>query len=348
MTANAVAKSDGPRRSRPLVVRIAWLLMLGTSLPVVLYPRFDRREAGLLRDLAGRDELGQVALGDAVHYMEYVTFFRTGRGLGEVGAPFSYRPLSPFIASQLPISNPMTALNVVNAICLYGALFSLLLWLRGLGFSLAEMIVGGFLFTVSFPVFYYGSDGGIDPAFIFLLTLGIHLIFCAPWWTLVPVLLLGSATKEVVVILLPVFTAHRIVNGGPWAFGTIVLGTAYIVPAMAIRLSLREYGSYFWYPDISTLVYNFRIRALLSVLLTIGLPGVFAALYLRREGWRGIWDKRQVLAPLLTGVAASAALIVYSMTSAFTDGRFAWPMTIFAIPLALWFLQARRLKRRSA
>lgn len=150
-------------------------ILVIASLMLVCYPRFDRQDIGGIKELAGKKH-GKPSLGDAPEYVNYVKYFRGNVSLSQITLPFGYRPLGPFVASFLPIKNPMTSINVLNLVCLYVALLFLFLLLKSLGFNFWYSLAGCFMFSVSFPTFYYGTDGCIDSVLMCLLVTGTYLI----------------------------------------------------------------------------------------------------------------------------------------------------------------------------
>jgi len=320
------------------VMKYLGLLLLVLSLALVCYPRFDRQDLGPIKNLVGK-EIGKPSLGDSPLYVRYVDYFRGKAEITEIDLPFRYRPLAPLIASVLPIENPMTALNVVNLCCLYIALFFLFRFLKYLRFSFRYALGGCFMFSVSFQTFYYSTIGGVDPVFICFLVLGSYFIFTERWWHLTLVLLLGALAKEVIVLLIPLALVFLWKNERPYKAKLAIFLLAYLLPILLLRYLFRETGYYNWFPSIEMLAKNIRPRALLSVVLTFGLPGFlslgFAWYY---KELRKLTDERLII-PLLSGIFFTILLTLYSAVTAHTDGRFVWPMVVYSIPLSLWFVR---------
>lgn len=323
------------------LIRKASIVALALSLGVVVFPTFDRQDLGPIKELRGKHK-GERSLGDSPYYVNYVLYFRGDSEAERVPLPFRYRPLAPFVASLLPIKNPMTAINVLNLICLYTGLLLLNCLLRKLGFGFGYSVLGCFMFTISFPVFYYGAVGGADPVLICLLIAGTYLIFAEKWSHLAAVLISGSMVKEVIVLLIPVALAFLLVNRYKWRLKLCLFLLAYLVPTIAIRVLFMESGSYSWYPSLAFLMGNIRFRAIFSVLLSFGFPGFLSLFFIwgYKRG-RGYYDRKLVL-PLLTGVLFTLLLVVFSFVAAYTDGRFMWPSNIYTIPLSLLYLKSLR------
>jgi hypothetical protein len=195
------------------------------------------------------------------------------------------------------------------------------------------------MFSISFPTFYYGTDGCIDPLLMCLLVIRAYLIFKGKWLYFALILVLGSLVKEVIVLLLPVSLAFLLEDRKPWKLKLTIFLLACLIPAIFVRFLFRESGSYYWYPSIERLMSNIRVRALVSVVLSFGLPGFLSLFFgVHYKKLKKFIDRKQLI-PLLTGILFSLLLVMYSMVSAYTDGRFIWPLSIYTIPLSLWFLQ---------
>jgi hypothetical protein len=285
---------------------------------------------------------GEQSFGDAVFYMSYVEYFRGDGSIEEVHLPFRYRPLIPFIASLLPIKSPMTAINVVNLTALYVTVLFLYMFLSSLGFDFRFSILGCFLYTVSFPVFYMSTTGYLEACIMCMLTMGLYLIFKEKWLLLAIVVAVGVPIKEVIALLIPVAVAYL------WVIGSsrvkllptsLLLLLAFVVPTVLIKTVFIRVGDFYWIPSISTLLDNLRVRAMLSLLLSFGLPGILSILFFVRNRKLAGFIQRRLLMPLVTGVLVTVLLIIYSMLTAYTDGRFIWPMTLFTIPMALWVIR---------
>ncbi|MFQ6008154.1 MAG: hypothetical protein ACE5K8_04305 [Candidatus Zixiibacteriota bacterium] len=308
------------------------------SLAIVCYPRFDRQDIGPITNFVGKKN-GKPSLGDSPNYMKYVDFFRGKEPIAEVHLPFRYRPLAPLLASLLPVENPMTALNVINLLCLYLALFFLFYFLKNLGFSYWYALTGCFMFSVSFPTFYYGVIGLVDPVLICLCVAGSYFIFKQRWLAFTFVLLLGTLAKEIIVLLIPVAVAFFWKTGRPWKVKLAVFLLVYVVPTFLLRYLFRQDSYYHWIPSADMLASNIRLRALLSVILTLGLQGFVSMGFVwHYQKLKQAADEKFVI-PLFVGVVVTVLLLFFSMLTAYTDGRFVWPMTVYCIPLSLWVIR---------
>jgi len=316
------------------------MLGVALSLALVTWPKFDRQDLGPLRELTGKVG-GVTTLGDAVHYMGYVDYFRGKAALASVPPPFVYRPVAPALAFPLPVESPMTALNVVNLLSLYASLVVLFRLLRHLGFGFGLSLVGCSLFAVSFPVFYYGVDGGVDPPAILLLLVGLYGLLAGHWTWLLPVLAVGSVTKETVILLVPLLVVHRISSGRGFVVPLALCSFAYATPIALLRWLLEHLGNYMWSPAWEILLSNLRLRAVVSVALAFGLPGVLGVLGFRLQRRSPRRFAPEIVNTLGAGTALAVLLVLYSAVTAYTDGRFMWPASAFTIPMAVWWLRER-------
>jgi hypothetical protein len=328
--------------------RLIWIAAVVVSLAVVAFPRFDRQDIGFIKDYTGKVD-GHSSFGDAVYYMNYVDFFRGKCDIGSVDLPFRYRPLIPFMASVLPIESPITAIDVLNLLALYATLLVLYLLLRHLGFSFELAMTGCLLYSVSFPVFYLSTTGYLEACSMFSIALGSYCIFREKWFLVALLIAAGTLVKEVVVLLVPVafvyLLAKRIGIGKTLALSAI-FSAAFFIPTAIIKSVFRESGDFYWIPNVQTLLDNLRPRAVASILMSFGLPGIGAIVFLLgfRRFSKGI-DLGSLL-PLLSGLLVTLMLLVFAMVTAYADGRFAWPSTIFTIPLTLWVIKSIREGRR--
>jgi hypothetical protein len=323
------------------VTRYFWITILILAVALVSFPRFDRQDLGPIMKYTGKID-GEQSFGDAVFYMSYVEYFRGDGPIDEVHLPFRYRPLIPFIASLLPIESSLTAINVVNLAALYATVLFLFMFLSSLGFDFRFSILGCFLYAVSFPVFYMSTTGYIEACIMCTLTIGIYLIFKEKWLLLAIAIAVGVPIKEVIALLIPVAVVYVWVIGSGRSkllSTSLLLILAFVLPTVLIKTVFIGAGDFYWIPGISTLFDNLRVRAMLSLLLSFGVPGILSILFFVRYRRLSRLIERRLLMPLVTGVLVTALLIIYSMLTAYTDGRFIWPMTIFTIPMALWVIR---------
>ena len=230
--------------------------------------RFDRQP--VLPTGALWAEAASDASSDNENYAAYVSFFRGQGDRLKVGVPFLYRPLLPLLAAPIPLA-PTTAIDLLDVLCLELALLLLLRRIAVLGFARREVWAGGALFALSFPTFYYGATGLVDPAAILLLTAGAASASSGKWLVTGLILAVGAVAKETTVILLPVaavllwFDKQR--GRAPRLAVLAGLGLCFLLPFVVVRFLNRDVGSHLWLPHLWRIGHNLRPRALLSVLL---------------------------------------------------------------------------------
>ncbi len=328
--------------------RYIWTAVLVLTVALVSFPRFDRQDLGPIKRFTGKIN-GEQSLGDAVYYTAYVKYFRGEGSIRAVPLPFVYRPLIPFIASRLPIESSMTALNVLNLTALYVTTLFLFHLLKALGFGFRYGLIGCFIYAVSFPVFYMSTTGYLDACAMCMLVIGAFFIFRGKWLLLAVTIAVGVLVKEVIALLIPVAIAYLITIGSSRTrllVRSLLLILAFVVPMAILKVLFKGTGDFYWIPNLPTLLDNLRVRALLSLLLSFGLPGLLSILFAVRYRRMVGCVERRFLLPLVTGILFTSLLVVYSMLTAYTDGRFIWPMTIFNIPLSLWVLRSWFLRQR--
>lgn len=306
------------------------MLILG-AVVLVTSLRFNQRDLGPLSALTGTESGGN--LGDAAHYIRFVDFLR-GEADSLPPAPFRYRPLTAVLAAPLPF-DAMTAINVVNVLALAVASVSMWLLLRRLGCSERLASLGSLIFVVSFPTFYYGAIGYVDPLAVALMITVLEAAVAGRSAAVLLLLVVASAlTRESTVIILPVlivwawttWTDRRHVIA--WAVGW---GASFLLCIAIIRVGLNAPGTNYWRPSADRLRENaIRPRTWLSAVLTLGLP---AAVVGCRRG-RLHMISRPVLLTLTTGAGLCMLLFAYALTAAYADGRFLWPIYTFSVPAA--------------
>lgn len=331
------------RISRAKRTRWGWV-WVALALLLVCIPRFNRHDWGWLGQLTGKGAPLGGGQGDADHYIVYVSYFRGQADYEELNVPFAYRPLVPWVSALLPF-DAMTSINLVNLAALFAGAMFLQRLAALLGFTAREALLGSFMFVVSFPVFYYGTIGLVDPVLIFFLTLGLYFLFKRRWAWLLLVLGMSCLVKEMMVMLVPVVIARLATGREPWKLKAALLVVASLLPLVVIRLVVKDLtGANYLKISIKSFLSNLRLRALASVLLTFGLPGALSVIFFLRRPMLASLNRAASLSLLITlggGILLSVALSVYSMFSAHTDGRFMWASYPFSILLALLALRPR-------
>ena len=288
---------------------------------------------------------------DAYEYTAFVEYLRGEASPGQLTAPFVYRPLVPWLAAQLP-AEPLTAINLINVTAIWGSAIILYRMQRVCGAGTRWSAAGCAMFIFSFPTFYYGSIGLVDPVLVLCIALATYSLVRDKWPWFHVAFVVGLLTKESAVILLPVALSYLILQRRmPWrrvAIAAIWLACVFLAVTLLTRLLYpADSPAYVWSPAWTRIVSNItRLKTWASFMLSLGLPGllgVYAASH-----WKQAWfqERRQHFGPLLVGMAMSFALFAYAMVSAYADGRFIWLSYPFAIPLATSALSLRHQNQR--
>lgn len=315
---------------------------------LVALPRFDMRDAGPIGRLtAGARETPWGHPLDVEGYERLTEWFRGAAPADSMIPPFCYRPLAPALAAPLP-APPVTALNLVNVAALLLTLGLLGAIGATVGLSAGGRWAAMLLFAVSFPTFYYGAIGFIDPlAILFAAALLLATLRGAPLVLLVPLAVFAALAKETNALfaILPVVAAWR---AGRRRIGDIARAAAPFAAAVAAHLIVRSTLPFpepdsFWTPSLKAAVENLsRPRTYASLLLTIALPAGLAAAALRTSRVRERIGRAH-RETLVAGAMLAAGLYAYSIASAHTDGRIVWAAYPFLLPLAAaWFERGAR------
>ncbi|MEX0966108.1 MAG: hypothetical protein WD077_02645 [Bacteroidia bacterium] len=276
---------------------------------------------------------------DSAYYEAMVSYFRSGKIFERLSDPFVYRPLLPFLASLLPF-DPLTAINLMNVIFLFLSVLLLQLISVHFRFSLVLALLGNLFFVLSFPLFYYGTIGLIEPGLIFLLLTSLYFSIKGKFIENMLLFLPGILMKETFIIALPVLWIYmyRHQVSVKKAFFLNIGILALITVSMLIARNWSPAGGlYVWSFQPQFFLDNVsRSRTWISGLLALGIPGIISLLGI---AWQGrSWLIQHF--PLYAGLFLSVLLFFYSIMSAHSDGRFLWLSYPYTIPLALFTIRA--------
>lgn len=299
--------------------------------------RFDRRD--LVKD---NDLTNSSTLGDSKEYISIVEYYKGNIAVDSLNTPFTYRAAVPYLASKMPFK-PMTALNIINVISLIISYFFLFQLLQFLKFNDIEKIIGSFLYIISFPLYYYGAIGYLDPVFILFITGGVYFLIVKNYTMTTLFLVMGTFVKETIIILLLLMILDYFLNSKRNRNDLVILtisGIAFVLVFGLTRKLIPISSNFLWIPNLDTFNDNIhRIRTFSSYLLSFGIPGILSTFFiLRMKNFESIIEKR-LRNLLVSGFILTNLLFVYAMFSAYSDGRFIWPSYVFNIPMALWFLR---------
>lgn len=314
----------------------ARLAVLAVALSALAVSALNFNKGDLGRALAGTERPVDLLSIDETQYVEMVEHYRGLAPDGPLWAPFTYRPLAPWLAARLPFE-PLTALNILNLLALLGATFFVWQTLSLYEPSPAWQLAGTLAFVWSFPFYYYGTTGLVDPPALFLIAAGLHLLLTDRWWGFVAVGLLGGLTKESVALLWPVALVRLAVTRRhlPGAVAASVLfPIGFTLTTAVARATAPSPGDYTFWKGVMLGENLARPRTYFSFALSLGLQGLFAALAvapLRRISAEG----RRAYLPLVAGFLGSLALFGVALLTAHPDGRFVWLAHPFLTPIAV-------------
>lgn len=313
------------------------------AVAIVTAFRFNQRDLGVIGALTGTGTDGN--LGDAAQYIRYVEAIR-GNVDSLPPAPFRYRPLTPVLAAPLPF-DAMTSLNVVNVLALMVGSLSMWALLRGFGTSERMATFGGLLLVISFPTFYYGSIGYVDPLAISLMTAVLAAVVAERHVAVVGLMAAAALTRESTVVIVVVAIVWLWATGYPRRQATawgLAWALVFLVCVSAVRLALHGSGTNLWQPSLDTLSNNIRRpRTWLSAALTLGVPVGLAIVY--RKPLRLVDRPHRLV--IACGSLLCFALFGYSLMAAYADGRFLWPIYVFSVPAAVLAIQAANVAGKS-
>lgn len=270
-------------------------------------------------------------IGDAEQYIYMVEWFRGG-ALHAVW-PWALRPVSPWLASLLPM-DAMSGLALVGLVGALAAVAAVFLICRHVGADIPAATIATLCFGLSFPMFYYSTVGMVDgislglSAIAVLLTVRRQYVWCA--------LAMGIAVlnKETTLATLS-FVVPMIIYqeqqqwhvGARAVVGVILAALAgYWISRNLFAAPLIEHG-YWKLWRWSIFLTNFeRPRFYLTQIGGLGVQSfIVIALWLREFSLRpAYW-----LDPWKLGLAGCGAIMLYSMQDGMTDGRYLWFGQIF-------------------
>ncbi len=307
------------------MIRIRWFTYWGPAvlllgLVVVCWPRFNLDTGG-----------------DQQHYIDVVQYLRGQTDFSTLNAPFAYRLAGPLLASLLPLE-PMTALNIVNLLALGITALLIQRTILLLPRSLEAAFAGAALFVFSFPTFYYGTIGYVDPVLILFLALFVFGCCSQKHSLIATAFLLGCLAKESMLLTVPAYVAfvwsqprHTRMRHLMWAAAVLAAGTTVV---FAMRWFIPLDHDLTRVPSLPVLFFNAsRPRAWFSTLLSMGIPGsllgVLLCLRIGRERLFG----HPVGLPLCFGALGSIILLAATFCAAYVDGRPGWMFYPFAVPM---------------
>jgi len=315
------------------------VLIVVLSLPLILYPRFNRQDIGLIQPLVGTPR-GDVQI-DMKYYLKFTQYFKGQQSLESIAPPFSYRPLVPYLASRLPF-NSFLSFNLVNVLAVCLTTLALFFMYRRMGFAFEYGILGSLLSTLSFPVMYYGPSGYVDATAVLVLVLIVMTRVYEKDYLLPFLCFIGGVTKETVIVVFPFLLVDICLGRNKRRSGFVfwIVGLmAYFTAVYWARITFGSGDQFVWMPGGAFLAKNLcRAKTYISFILAFGLPGLFASLYILKHSWKR--HARSAI-PLMVGMLSGLALFGYSLLSAYADGRFVWTAYPFMVGLSLHYFKTR-------
>jgi hypothetical protein len=318
-------------------------LILTLLLLAVMTVRFDRNDFFIKKYTT-------LELGDSQYYNNYVDTFRGADSL-VVGAPFGYRPLVPYVASFLPFSAGIS-INLLNALIMVITLFVFVKLL--FAFHIRDKIVfwSAVLFIVSFPTFYYSTIGVLDPISMLGTVFCFYLVVIDKEKHLPMAITLFTFGKETVVFVLPIIFLYMWIekNSLKKAITTSITAFVfYFAATYIIRNVIYPTDTvYFWNPSFATFIENItRPRAIISFVLSLGIPGFIALFLLVKAMIEKNCDFIRKTFIYYLALLEFIVLFVYTLFSAYSDGRFIWPASFFTILItAIYYNDYRNNKNK--
>jgi hypothetical protein len=317
------------------------VLALSALLVLVCIPRFNMWDPGPLRAMTAAARTA-TEFGHPIDVEGYARLVRYLRGEVEAGAliaPFCHRPLGPGLAAALPAA-PITAINLVNLASLIAALW-LLDAITGLvAPGPRARWLAGLMFVVSFPAFYYGTIGFVDPVALATASLVLWLMLKgASMAVLVPALALAVLAKETNAALAVLPFGAALARGSVVRPGgarrVAILMAAGVGTFLLVQALMPTPGQDVRpLPKLAVAIDNLsRPRTYVTLMLTMAIPAALAVLAVRTGRARAVMP-REGLAVLLTGATLAALLYAAAIFAAYTDGRMTWMAYPFVIPIA--------------
>jgi hypothetical protein len=273
-----------------------------------------------------------------VHLVEYYG----GRTAPPDLAPFTRRIGLPWIAGMLPWDAPI-AMNLVSLAALGAGLVALMVLLRRLSCRLGPILVVALVYSVSFPVFYWGTFSYVDGAVVGLLSVFLALLVDSKLGGAVAVMAAGLLVKESMLVAVPVACVWILLSDVPRRRRGGLIGAVLVVAAAALAVAQRlgPTASRFynpWLPSVSEVLGYVgsnlsRVGPIGQVGLTAAAPIALTFFAARQHRLGRLMIDRRTYLTLWAGVASGVMLNVHAFLAAQWDGRTLWTVYPFALTL---------------
>lgn len=325
------------------------LIILITIIIILSIPRWNRQDL-LIKDFVGK-ELNNYAertnyrdinfSTDSYQYLQYINYFNGMEVDQELSAPYTYRPLLPYIASLMPFDE-FSSLNILNLLFAIAGLVALFLLLKALDLDDNTIFKTGLLYAFSFPIFYYNVVGLIDSSIIAAL-LFVNYLMVKERIIGVLLMVMGFVfAKETIILVIPMifiyyFLKREYLNGLVFGGAALVM---YLLLSALIRLFISpSIENYIWTIDWYSINYNLgRPKAFISVFITGFFPMLFGHFGVKHS------PKNVYFKTLRIMIVFALLLVIYSFMTAYADGRFIWYVYPYALPFAAYFFKSRENK----
>lgn len=291
-------------------------------------PRFNQNNFSIVKKLVGNNgHLGEYSI-DTQNYINIIEYMRGDDSQllnKQINQPYTYRVLPLFISSLLPFES-FTSLNFLSLLSLLIALFFQYKILAINRINNNIKILASFFFTISFPVFYFGTSGFVDPFLIMLLYICLYFIFTNQNSKFLIFLFLASLSKETSILLIPFFFLFNQKNFKNILHTSIAV-SLYLVGTYIARTAIDLPNEYIWEFDLENLMFNLtRPRAYISYFIAYAyfIP-------LINLSYKKINDKQNQ--SLLLTIILANCVYIFAFFSAYPDSRLIWTAYPFTIIL---------------
>ncbi len=267
---------------------------------------------------------------DEINYFNLTRFFRGELSFSNCSEPFTYRPITPLLASILPF-NPYLSIAIIQTIaCLLNVVISYYI-LTHLNKDRIVKFYSLLAVFFTFPVFYYTATARVDSlgiTFISLMTLCIIRNKSILFFFLFPLALL---TKETCVIIIVFFFFYKFSfndilnqNNRKVFFQSILLLLLFFGTQIIVRYYMSNSKVVVWHSSLEALYFNLsRIRSFTSQILSslTFLPIIY--LLFKYKIKLNFKDNKIILSSVMSFIFGIATYL-YAFLSAYPDGRFVW------------------------
>ncbi|MFW9807824.1 MAG: hypothetical protein ACFFE6_00460 [Candidatus Thorarchaeota archaeon] len=285
--------------------------------------------------------IGSIAVGfrlyskifpDSEKYLLLVDWFHGQISTSELIAPWSYRPLTSFLASLVPL-DPVLSFLMVNTILLLLLNYIIYLICREFRFSKLSSFLVTSIYTFSHPSVGYGVAVLVEAGSMLSIALIAYVLLQKPDQKhrlyILLLLVMGVCFRETVIVM-----------AGAYLFYTrdwktfiplfIISGSVYLLNRTIFNPGVSDTG-YFWSFHLNNFILtgSNTIRMVILAFQFI-IPFMVIGLYVLRNRTH---ERKTVLNWLITiGVPLSGITIFGLFFASFTS-RFIWPLYISFIPL---------------